>query len=266
MRTSVVEVRLGSPWTWGPPLAALLLGGAVYLSGTNQAVFLLLNGLGAATGDSLWAALTIFGDALMVSALLLPLVGRRPGIILAMLLASVPATLWVHGLKPWLALPRPPAVLPVEALHIIGPMLTADSFPSGHATTIFTLAGVVALGAASPLARWAMLLFALLVGLSRSAVGAHWPLDVLGGLLGGWLAAVAGSWAAWRLPWGMQPAVQRLLAAWLVSAAVILLLFRDGGYPQAMLMQRVVAALCLLAGTPGLLHLFSGEREDMAAP
>jgi membrane-associated phospholipid phosphatase len=262
---SMRAFNMGSPWTWGPPLAALLLGGAVYLSGTNQAVFLLINGLGAATGDSVWAIITIFGDALMVSALLLPLVDRRPDVILAMLLASVPATLWVHGLKPWLALPRPPAVLPAQALHIIGPMLTADSFPSGHATTIFTFAGVMVLGASSRLARWSVLLLAAAVGLSRSAVGAHWPLDVLGGLLGGWLAAVAGWWAALRLPAGLQPAVQRLLAAWLVTAAVILLLFRDGDYPQAMLMQRMVAALCLLAGIPGLLHLFSGERENMAA-
>src|SRR5512143_295572 len=116
---------MGSPWTWGPPLAALLLGGAVYLSGTNQAVFLLINGLGTATGDPVWAALTIFGDALMVSALLLPLVDRRPDVILAMVLAAVRATLWVHGLKLWLALPRPPAVLPAQALHIIGPTLMA---------------------------------------------------------------------------------------------------------------------------------------------
>jgi len=40
--------------------------------------------------------------------------------------------------------------------------------------------------------RWLPLLLAIPVALSRSAVGAHWPIDLLAGVLGGWLSALGG--------------------------------------------------------------------------
>lgn len=58
-----------------------------------------------------------------------------------------------------------------------------NSFPSGHATTVFALAASLAL----LFPRWRLPLFgfALLVGLSRIAVGAHYLSDVMGGAYAG---------------------------------------------------------------------------------
>ncbi|MFA5083608.1 MAG: phosphatase PAP2 family protein, partial [Hydrogenophilaceae bacterium] len=161
-----------SPLIWLLPAAALAL--LWPLSGpANQAWFLALNGLAAGLPDVFWSDLTVLGDTLVALCLLLPFLRRRPDLVLAALLASLPATLLSHGIKDGLALARPFAVL-ADQVHVIGPYLKAGSFPSGHTTTIFVLASVLALGLRARGAMPALLALALLVGLSRIAVGAHW--------------------------------------------------------------------------------------------
>ena len=153
----------------------------------------------------------------------------------------------MHGLKPWLDIARPPAVLG-DAVHVIGPTHTTRSFPSGHATTAFFVAGLLALGLASRLAFAAALLVALAAAVSRSVVGVHWPLDVLGGAFGGWLAAAAGLALAQRFPApARSPWVQGLLGLILAGCAVALLAGHDGGYPQADWFLRGIAVAALAA-------------------
>ena len=53
------------------------------------------------------------------------------------------------------------------------------AFPSGHTTTSFACATVLA--ALAPRGAPAFFLLALAIGYSRLYVGVHWPLDVLGG-------------------------------------------------------------------------------------
>lgn len=232
-------------WQWGPPLLALLLLGVIYLSGSNRALFLELNQLSACTGDAVWAQLTVMGDTAVILALLLPWWRKRPDLVWAALLAALLATAWTHGLKPIFDLPRPPAVLPLDSFHIIGPAHRNGSFPSGHSTAIFTLIGVLALGLGIKWLRWPLLAFAILVAVSRSVVGVHWPLDLLGGMLGGWLSALGGVWLAQLWPWEKKTVVRWLTAAIPAIAAGMLLAGYKTGYAEAALLQQMVGAVCL---------------------
>ena len=64
---------------------------------------------------------------------------------------------------------------------------TYQSFPSGHATTAFSLCFVV--GFLLPRSFAGMLVLAVLIALSRSVVGAHYPTDIVAGAAVGTLGA-----------------------------------------------------------------------------
>lgn len=111
----------------------------------------------------------------------------RPDIARAGLVA-VPA-LVVSGLvsriiKILVARPRPNAA--AETLDAWWPSLAAayNSFPSGHATAVFTVVAVFALVAPSG-RRW-LYLAAAVVASSRVVVDAHYVSDVVGGGMLGW--------------------------------------------------------------------------------
>ncbi|WP_299640687.1 phosphatase PAP2 family protein [Devosia sp.] len=64
-----------------------------------------------------------------------------------------------------------------------------QGFPSGHATTAFSLAAVVAF--LWPRAFWSAMAFAATVAVSRIVVGAHYPTDITAGAVLGVLGAYA---------------------------------------------------------------------------
>jgi membrane-associated phospholipid phosphatase len=237
---------------WLVPLIAAVAFAGIWLADVNRAVFLALNALGPMTSDWLWANITVLGDALVAFALCLPLWRRRPNLLWAFLFVALLGTAWVHGFKPLVDVARPPAVLG-DAVHVIGPAYKAQAFPSGHATTVFAIGGLLALGLRSR--GWTALILsvATLAALSRAVVGVHWPLDILAGVFGGWLCAVAGLWIAQRTrAFGQRPAVQWALVAFLAACAVALVLGYPKEYPQADLFQRLIGICCLAAAAARL--------------
>ncbi len=253
-------LALTSAWSWGVPLAAAGMLAVVLASGANSAVFLWLNHAAQILPALWWSHLTILGDASLGLLLMLPLLGRRPELAWQFLLAALFATLWSHGMKEIFSSLRPPAVLPADSFRLIGPLLEHNSFPSGHTTTAFVLAGLVAMQAWERHIKLAMLLLAALIGLSRIACGVHWPLDVLGGMFGGWLSAVAGVLLArhWRA--GLNVRFQQVLALILLATALWTLFSYDNGLPGTWLFQTVFCLLCLAASLKGLARLFGIAR------
>jgi membrane-associated phospholipid phosphatase len=241
---------------WLPPVLSLFGILLIVATGTNQALFQVLNRSATLSGDGLWAYLTLLGDTLVALVLLAPLVRQRPELLKAMLFAVVFATLWVHLLKPLLDHPRPLAVLAPEQVHLIGKALYRHSFPSGHTTTAFALAGIYVLSRVHPLLAAASLTLAVLAGLSRAAVGVHWPLDILAGAFGGWLSVVLGMGLARRIAW--RPGRWTRLGVMLVlsGCALALLIGRDLGYPQAIALQMLIGLFGLVVLLPGIFEVW----------
>jgi membrane-associated phospholipid phosphatase len=149
----------------------------------NQSVFLWLNSvLTSYIPDWFWAMLTISGHAGMLGAFFSWFLFKRHYILTALFLCALSGGSIGHWLKRITESPRPAAVLPADQFHLIGYKLETISFPSGHSLTSFACAMVLIFGL--NLRGWkmlAVLLLAVLISLSRIAVGAHWPIDILAG-------------------------------------------------------------------------------------
>lgn len=236
----------------------------------NTAGFFVLNHAASVLPDWLWASLTITGHTSMMFALLALLLlprwrdaARADGsagsgsiVITALLVCSLLGGLVATLLKESFQLPRPPAVLAAESFHLIGHKLELVSFPSGHTLTAFAVATLLIVGLA--LKGWrlyGLIALASLVGLSRIAVGAHWPLDVLAGAVVGVFCAYLSLIVAKYLHRRLQA-----LSSWfyvffqiaLLLAVSVSLFWTGMGYPEAMVWQYVVAAFGVIIGLCGI--------------
>ena len=195
---------------------------------------------------TVWFNVTLLGDGSVLLAILSPLavLGVRSW---ASLVAAAPfAGAMSAAVKAAAATPRPAAVIDPADFAVVGESLAgSNSFPSGHAITVFAAAGaIVASSGAVAGARWqgwvtvlTTLAVAGAVGLSRVAVGAHWPLDVLGGAGLGWLAGVAGFAVVrvcpgWERCLGSDTSRQVVAAVMLVISAVACFRALDGSMPH----------------------------------
>lgn len=240
-------------------LAILALALLLSVPALNQSFFLLLNQAAVVLPASFWAHVTALGDAQIAIALLMPFALRHRAAALAALLACLFAGLGVHLLKLALAMPRPAAVLDPALFEVIGPRLHGRSFPSGHAVTAFVFLALLA-GHTLP-RHWLWLGggLAALIALSRIAVGAHWPTDVLAGAVLGWLAGFAALYAARRF----SPAWQRRLGALAIFLFLLTTLWLltgfDSGYAAARWLEQAIALVALLLSARIVLARWPGR-------
>lgn len=258
---SFATVTSNSPWRWGVPLFALIALLVLLLSGANVPLFYWMNRIMAYASDGLWVHLSLLGDGQVVILFALPFLGRRPDVIWQYVIATVLAGIFVYGMKEVFSTLRPPASLLPGSFHLIGPDLQNNAFPSGHTTAFFVVAGLVSLQRVNSWFKLLVLLLATLVGFSRIASGVHWPLDVLGAAMGGWIVAILSVFLAQYWRFGLNIWVQRLLALILTALSVwaVWTLWHDYAkvYPGTGFLQLTLLMVCLALSVPGQLKLFN---------
>jgi membrane-associated phospholipid phosphatase len=230
----------GGRWLARWALVAALVGLGLFLFGGYHAGFERINAFAGRLPAWPWEWLTALGDERGAFALTLFFSRRHPRVFWTLVTAALVGLALTHGLKPLVAALRPPAVLDADAFNLIGPRLRGKSFPSGHTTSAAVVCGVWVYYAKGPWLRSALVLAAVAVGLSRVALGVHWPVDVAAGLCAGVLAAWAGTALARRSEWGVFDPGVHLALVTLAAFFTLPLLYWDGGYPGAAGFQQVL--------------------------
>ncbi len=251
--TPVVSQRI-AVWVWVVPWALFVLSAPLWLHTYESGQFLALNALFASTPAVFWAGLSLLGNAWGILGVTAPLLVLAPRLMWAWLCAA-PFAIGFARVGKWLIVsPRPAAEVDNSQMRVVGELLHNVSMPSGHTLTAFAVASAIyfALPAQRRLRHLWLFGLALGVGLSRIAVGAHWPGDVAVGACLGLLAGMLGQILLARVgPQHYQPDAWslRLVAVLLVAAAYNLAL--DGlDFDEALPVQRalvVVIALSLIA-------------------
>ncbi|WP_313372527.1 phosphatase PAP2 family protein [Sphingobacterium multivorum] len=117
----------------------------------------------------------------------------------ALISASLISAFFSIVLKVAFAVPRPAAVFNQTSFLITGKMLLGNnSLPSGHSITIFTTLTVIMYAFMPQRLSYKIMWFfgltciGLMLALSRVALGAHYPLDVVSGCIIGYVSGLLG--------------------------------------------------------------------------
>lgn len=235
---------------WAIPLIPLTLWVVLLWSGQEVELFLWMNQAAQILPNWVWAWFTFLGNGWGIFALCFPLLLIAPRQLCAALLAGGFAAMISLILKPLINLPRPASVLTENSFTILGNPLLQHALPSGHTLTAFSIASALFFTTAPVRRNLLLVLFvvAILTGISRSAVGAHWPGDVLvGSALGIWCGLLASHFAGLL---GQQQLAPTSLIPRIIAVAGILELYilqtKVLDFPHNQLLQHLGSALVVI--------------------
>lgn len=151
----------------------------------NIVLFKHINGFNNPPLDVFFYLTSYLGYGLIVIPIIFILYRIEKRKILPIISSFLISGIIVQVIKHIWSIPRPFSL--IDDIHIVGETLEAGSFPSGHTATAMALFYVLS----TRQKRFVKVIFlipAIAVGYSRIYMGAHFPLDVLGGGLIGLLA------------------------------------------------------------------------------
>jgi membrane-associated phospholipid phosphatase len=157
--------------------------------------FLQLNSLHHPLTDVVFRQVTLLGDGLfsIFTALAILFIWKHHRLALHIAIAFLISGIMAQLFKNIIAAPRPKEIIdPILFGSFFKGVTSAgwDSFPSGHTTSIFALATIIALHVNNKWYSLLLLVAAVLVGYSRIYMGCHFPADVIAGALLGTVTAV----------------------------------------------------------------------------
>jgi membrane-associated phospholipid phosphatase len=177
--------------------SALLIAASLFLLMKGHAnAFLSLNSFHNPVADFVFYYMTYLGDgwfAIIIAASLLLFKKTRNLGVLVLISYAVSGIL-AQFVKHLVEAPRPSVYFTyaqyhkfVEGVHLAG----SNSFPSGHTTTAFSLASVLACFTKNKKLQFLYLILATATGYSRIYLGQHFLTDVIVGAVLGTLTTIA---------------------------------------------------------------------------
>jgi membrane-associated phospholipid phosphatase len=247
---------------WLLPLLIFVLSAPLWLHVWEPGMFLLLNQLCVPVAAPVWTGLSLLGNGWGILGVTAPLLLRAPRLMWAWICAAPFAILFARVGKGFLVSPRPAAEVDNTQMRVVGEVLHNVSMPSGHTTTAFAVASAIyfALTPEQRKRHWWLLLLAAGTGLSRIAVGAHWPGDVAVGISLGLLAGLLGNVLLATVPvrWCEPTHLALRLLALVVLSGVYFLVTDELDFAENQPVQ------VLLAGV-GLVSVLAFARRSASA-
>lgn len=272
---------LGRMWV-GPVLVALVvLAASMWLQTQppQRELFLGANQWLSQFPVAVWSFVTLLGEADVLFCLLSPLLLWRPQMMFAVLAAVPLGGLLSVTLKALFHASRPASVIDPAQFKVVGIALGNASFPSGHTITAFAAALALILvqaasksvaahrkaGTSTLLLAVAVLMLAALIGLSRVAVGAHWPVDLWAGAACGVLAGSSGAWLSDRFPAIWKAPLSQFVMGQLLLVTGLWLLFKAPAYPAGVLAVWLAVASVLVTVAGSFLKIRKDLRRSAAS-
>jgi membrane-associated phospholipid phosphatase len=247
---------------WLLPLVLFAISAPLWLHRYEPATFIYLNTLCAGVAAPVWTGLSLLGNAWGVLGVTAPLLVLAPRLMWAWLCAAPFAILFARVGKGLIVSPRPAAEVDNTQMRIVGEALHNVSMPSGHTLTAFAVASAIYFALPKEGRGRHLWLFVLAAGagLSRIAVGAHWPGDVAVGASLGLLAGMLGVQLLARMDARhLQPTAWSLrLVALLLVATVVALLTEAQDFDENQPVQVFLAGVVVVS-------LFFFVRQNLRA-
>jgi membrane-associated phospholipid phosphatase len=238
-----------SPWLWALPALGLALSAPLWLHWWEPAMFVAINQACVALPAVVWTMLSLLGNGWALLGVTSPLLLCAPRLLWAWLCAAPFAIVLARGGKALLESPRPAALIDNAQMRIVGETLHNVSMPSGHTLTAFAVASALyfALPRGQRMRHAWLWLLAAGAGLSRIAVGAHWPGDVAVGASLGLLCGLLAQGLLRRVPpvWLQATHTSARIVAVLLAVALYHLCTEAQDFAENQPAQWVLAAVVL---------------------
>lgn len=122
-------------------------------------------------------------------------------------------------------------------------------------SAVFAITGIFVLKVRRFWLQISIFIIGLLISISRIMVGIHWPLDILSGLVIGWISAWISLKIIYHFDWNIGKVGQKIVGI-ILFAAAIYSLYHDTGYSQALFLHRIISVVCILGGGHELLQIY----------
>ena len=192
------EILAGNRLFFGLWLLFFAVGLFFLLTLGKAASFVDLNAYHRTTLDTIFIWVTFLGNGVFsIVVFVIFLLQRRWSHASQVMLAFLLSALIAQILKNLFSMPRPKQFFAPGQYHYFIEGVTGlgfASFPSGHTTSVFALATLLAIFTKNPKAKIAFLLSGIAVGYSRIYLGQHFLGDVLMGSCIGTLTALLVHW------------------------------------------------------------------------